>query len=149
VYAALALEQVLNAPYFDASDIAAVRKGGFGVAKIREVSDHEIDVVIACLVKGTREEALAPFLGDALPVDQKLLQDQRRIDTDLHENSFATISLGSGERNEIQHYLDAKPGVGLNLSSDEIAAFHALKGTDDPGQVEAVLEDILRARYLS
>jgi len=149
VYAAFTLEQVLNKPYFDASDIANVRKGGFGVAKIHEVSDREIAVVIACLVKGTREEALAPFLGESLPVDKKLLQDQQRIRADLHEKSFAAISLGSGDRDEVQHYLDAKPGVGLNLSSEEIAAFQALKGTDDPGQVEAVLEDILRARYMS
>ena len=65
---------MLNKPYFDASDIEAVRRGGFGVARIHEVSDREIAVVIACLVKGTREEALAPFLGDSLPIDEKLLQ---------------------------------------------------------------------------
>jgi hypothetical protein len=148
VYAALALEQVLNEPYFDASDIEAVRKGGFGVAKIREVSDREIAVVIACLVQGTREEALAPFLGESLPVDDKLLQAQQRINPDLPETSFAGIALASTDRDEIRHYLDAKPGIGLNLSSEEIAAFQALQGTTDPGQVEAVLEDILHARYL-
>jgi hypothetical protein len=74
VHAAFALEQVLNEPYFDASDIDAVRKGGFGVATIHEVSDREIAVVIACLVNDRSEDALAPFLGDSLPVDQKLLQ---------------------------------------------------------------------------
>jgi hypothetical protein len=149
VHAAPALEQVLNEPYFDASDIEAVLKGGFGVAKIREVSDREIAVVIACLVKGTREQALAPFLGDSLPVDEKLLQDQRRINTESPEGSFGGIALASSDRDEIRHYLDAKPGVGLNLSSDEIAAFQALKGTDDLHQVEVVLEDILRSRYMS
>jgi hypothetical protein len=148
-HAAFALEEVLNEPYFDASDIAAVRKGGFGVGKIREVSDREIAVVIACLVKGAREDVLAPFLGASLPVDEKLLQDQQRILTDSHDSSFAAISLGSGDRDEIEHYLEARPGVGLNLSSAEIAAFQALKGTDDPARVEAVLEDILRARYTS
>jgi hypothetical protein len=30
VFADLALEEVLNEPYFDASDIEAVREGGFG-----------------------------------------------------------------------------------------------------------------------
>ena len=97
VHAALTIEQLLNEPYFDAdaSDIDAVRKGGFGVAKIHEVSDREIAVVIACLVKGTREQALAPFLGDSLPADEKLLQDQRPIDTAAHAPSFAAISLGS------------------------------------------------------
>lgn len=88
-------------------------------------------------MKGTPEQALAPFLGDSLPVDQDLLQDQKRIDTDLHETSFAAISL-SGERDEIQHYLDAKPGVGLGLSVDEIAAFRALKETQDAARVEAL-----------
>jgi hypothetical protein len=149
VHAGLALEQVLNRPYFDASDIDAVRKGGFGVAKIHEVSDREIAVVIACLVKGERKDALAPFLGDSLPVDEKLLQGQARINSESTETSFAAIALESNDRDEVQHYLDAKPGVGLNLSSSEIAALRALQGAAKPGQVEALLEDMLHARYLS
>jgi len=149
VHAAFTIEQVLSEPYFDASDIKKVRKGGFGVAKIHEVSDREIAVVIACLVKGAPEDTLAPFLGDSLPIDEDLLEFQQLIDTDFHEKSFAAISLGSDNRDEIQHYLDAKPGFGLNLSSDEISALQALRGTDDPAQVEALLEDILLARYLA
>ena len=149
VHAAFTIEQVLSEPYFDASDIKKVRKRGFDVAKIHEVSDREIAIVIACLVQGAPEDALAPFLGDALPIDEDLLESQQLIDKEFHEKSFAAISLGSNNRDEIQHYLDAKPGFGLNLSSDEIAALQALRGTDDPGQVEALLEDILLARYLS
>ena len=53
---------------------------GFGVAKVREVSDRELAVAIACLARVPAEEALAPFLGDALPVDESLLIDQRLID---------------------------------------------------------------------
>ncbi len=85
-HAAYTIEQLLNKPYFDASDIKTVRKGGFGVAKIHEVSDREIAVVIACLVKGKPEDALAPFLGDSLPVDEELLEDQRLIDTESQRN---------------------------------------------------------------
>jgi hypothetical protein len=149
VHATYTIEQLLNEPYFDAADIETVREGGFGVANIHEVSDREIAVVIACLVKGKPEDALAPFLGDSLPVDEDLLQDQQLIDTDHHEKSFAGISLGSNERDEIQHYLDAKPGLGLNLSTDEIAALQALKSSGDTSQVEPLLEDMLLARYLS
>ena len=149
VRANLRMEQVLNEPYFDASDIKTVREGGFGVAKIHEASDREIAVVIACLVKGKPEDALAPFLGDSLPVDEDLLEDQQLIDPDRHERSFAAIALGSDDRDEIQHYLDAKPGFGLNLSIDEIAALQALKGSGDASQVETLLEGILLARYLS
>ena len=58
------MEQVLNPPFFDASDIREVRRGGFGVSKVHEVSDREIAVVIACLVRVPSEEALAPFLGE-------------------------------------------------------------------------------------
>jgi hypothetical protein len=149
VHAAFTIEQVLSEPYFDASDIKKVRKGGFGVAKIHEVSDREIAVVIACLVQGAPEDALAPFLGDSLPIDEELLEVQQLINADFHEKSFSAISLESDDRDEIQHYLDVKPGYGLNLSSDEIAALQGLRGSDDPGQVEALLEDILLARYLS
>lgn len=149
VHAAFTMEQVLSEPYFDASDLETVRKGGFGVAKIHEVSDREIAVVIACLVNGKPEDALAPFLGDSLPVDEELLVDQQLIDADLHEKSFAAITIGSNDRNEVQHYLDAQPGFGLNLSTAEIAALQALKGADDPDQVETLLEDMLHARYLS
>jgi len=148
-HAAYTMEQILSEPYFDASDIKSVRKGGFGVAKIHEVSDREIAVVIACLVKGDPKNALAPFLGDALPIDEELLEFQQLINTDFHEKSFAAISLGSDDHDETQHYLDAKPGYGLNLSGDEITDLQALRGSDNPGRVEALLEDILLARYLS
>jgi hypothetical protein len=148
-HAAFTIEQVLSEPYFDASDIETVRKGGFGVAKIHEVSDREIAVAIACMVKGAPEDTLAPFLGDLLPIDADHLVAQGLINTDSHEQSFAVISLESDGRDEVQHYLDAHPGLGLNLSSDEIAALQALQGVDDPDrQVEALLEDILIARYL-
>lgn len=147
--AAFSIEQVLKEPYFDKRDIETVREGGFGVARIHEVSDREIAVVIACLVNGKPEEALAPFLGDSLPVDDDLLQDQRRIDTDRHEDAFAAISLGGSDRDEIRHYLDAKPGYGLNLSADEMAALQALNSTGNASQVETLLEDMLLSRYLA
>jgi hypothetical protein len=149
VHAAFALEQVLNEPYFDASDIKTVRKGGFGVAKIHEVSDREIAVVIACLVKGGSDDALAPFLGDTLPYDEEHLQGQGLINTASPGASFNGISLGDNDRDEIRHYLDVEPGYGLNLSGDEIAAMQALRGAAQPDQVEELLEEILHARYLA
>jgi hypothetical protein len=147
VYAVFTLEQVLNEPYFDASDIETVRKGGFGVAKIHEVSDREIAVVIACLVKGSSEDALAPFLGDTLPFDAEHLRSQGLINAASPDASFNGISLGENDRDEVQHYLEVEPGYGLNLSSDEIAALQALRGAAEPARVEALLEDILHARY--
>ena len=149
VHAVPALEQVLNEPYFNAADIEAVRKGGFGVARIHEVSDREIAVVIACLVKGGSENALAPFLGDALPFDEKHLQGQGLINAESPGTSFARISLGSTEHDEVQHYLDVEPGYGLNLSADEIAALQALRHDGNPARVEALVEDILHKRYLA
>lgn len=148
-HAGLTLEELLKNSHFDASEVERVRRGGLGVAKIHEVSDRELAAVIACQVEVAPEDALAPFLGDSLPIDETLLQQQMLIDTDLHEASFDVISLGRDDHDEIRHYLEAKPGVGLNLSSDEIAAFQALKDTDDPAAVEAVLRDMLRARYNS
>jgi hypothetical protein len=147
--AALTMEQVLRKPYFDAADIEEIQKGGFGVARIHEVSDREIAVAIACLVKGAPDEALAPFLGDSLPVDKKLLQDQSLIDPGSPQRSFEGISLASNEGDEIQHYLDARAGIGLNLSSEEIAMLQALQVTGDAGRVEASLEHMLHARYMS
>ena len=83
------LEQLLNEPFFDRSDIEAVRKGGFGVGKVREVSDRELAVVIACIAHVPSDEVLAPFLGDALPVDKAHLVDQRLIDPAAPTASFA------------------------------------------------------------
>ena len=147
--AALTMEQVLSEPYFDAADIEEIQKGGFGVARIHEVSDREIAVAIACLVQGAPDEALAPFLGDSLPVDEKLLQDQALIDPGSPQRSFEGISLESNEGDEIQHYLDARAGIGLNVSSEEIAMLRALQVTGDAGRVEASLEHMLHARYMS
>jgi hypothetical protein len=141
------LEQLLNEPFFDRSDIEAVRKGGFGVAKIREVSDRELAVAIACLVQVPAEAALAPFLGDALPVDESLLIGQRLIDPEASAASFDEVSLNSADEREIRYFLEAHPGFGLNLSQDEIVAFQALRDGGSPAAVEATLEEILHARY--
>lgn len=143
-----ALEEMLNPPYFDPADVKSVREGKFGVAKIHEVSDREVAVVIACLVEGTSDEALAPFLGDSLPVDEKHLQDQGMIDPDAPASSFSRINLGQHNGDEVRHYLEAHPGFGLNLSSGEIAAFQALHGSGADA-VEALLEEILYNRYLA
>ena len=145
--AALTLEEVINPPYFRPGDIEEVRKGGVGVARLHEVSDREIAVAIACLVNSEADIALAPFLGNVLPVDSSLLRQQSRIDPDSPEASFEKISLGSDDNDEIRHYLRAEPGFGLNLSDDEIASLQALRAADDSGRVETLLENILHARY--
>lgn len=141
------LEELLNEPYFDRADIKAVRKGGFGIAKVSEVSDRELAVAIACLARVPAEQALAPFLGDTLPVDESLLIDQRLIDPETSAASFAEISLDSVDEREIRYFLEAHPGFGLNLSQDEIVAFQALRDGGSPAAVEATLEEILHARY--
>ena len=56
------------------------------------------------------------------------------------------------EQSEIQHFLDASPGEDLNLSTDEIAAFKALKAkglsdADANNQVLAQVHTMLLARY--
>ena len=142
------LQELLNEPYFDRSDIDAVQSGDFGVANIHEISDREIAVVIACLVEGPSEEALAPFLGDSLPVDKSHLLDQRIIDPDASEASFDVIALDRNHRQEVSHFREAHPGFGLNLSAEEIAALRTLE-QDDPAAVEKVLQEILHTRYLA
>ena len=143
------LEQLLNEPFFDRSDIEAVRKGGFGVGKVREVSDRELAVVIACIAHVPSDEVLAPFLGDALPVDKAHLVDQRLIDPAAPTASFAELSLGGDDERDLRYFLEARPGLGLNLSQDEVAAFQALRGTGAPALVEATVEELLHARYLA
>lgn len=145
------LEDLLNEPWFDRSDIEAVRKGKFGIARIHEISDREVAVVIACVVEVPSEEALDPFLGDTLPVNESHLLDQKRIDPASPAESFAAISLAGDDERDIRYFLEARPGFGLNLSSDEIAALERLPD-DGPvvaAAVEATLEAILLARYRS
>jgi hypothetical protein len=143
------LEELLKEPFFSPSDIEEVRSGGFGVAKVHEVSDREIAVAIACLVKGPPSDALSPFLGDKLPIDDKLLLDQGMVDSELYETSFAAISLGKDGQDEAQHYLEARPGLGLNLTMDEIKTFQALSSSTAVDQVERLLESMLQTRYLA
>ena len=145
------LEELLNEPWFNRSDIEAVRKGRFGVAKVHEISDREVAVVIACVVEVPSEEALDPFLGDSLPIDEAHLLDQMRIDPASPADSFAAISLDRIDESDLRYYLEARPGFGLNLSSDEIAALDRLPDEGAPAAVavavEATLEEILLDRY--
>lgn len=148
-HARYSLEQLLKAPHFDAADIRAVRKGRFAVARFQEVSERELGVTIACLVNGSREEALRPFLEDRLPIDDEHLIDQQQIDPGNPVDSFEAISLSDNTREEIRRYINAEPGYGLNLSSAELALIKQLHGTGDAARIEAFVEGALLDRYLA
>lgn len=146
-HAQYAVDQILTSPFFDESDIDRLLNGGFAVAKLHEVSDRELAVTIACLVDLAPEEALGPFLGDSLPVDEEHLVAQLLIDTDDPEASFESITLSNNARKEIERYLRAEPGLGLNLSEDELSRLNDLRGSGGPAQVEDFVEDALLGRY--
>ena len=150
-HAAMNVEQVLSAPYFEEIDIQKTRSGKTVITDVHNVSDREIAAAIVCLVKGSPDSALDVFTGDSLPVSSDILEAQQLINETDAITAFEALSLkaGKGDNKEIQHYLSAAPGLELNLSAAEISDWQALgkSGNVTTAQAEALLKKHLHSRY--
>ena len=100
---------------------------------------------MGCLTDTTVSDPLAPFLSNNPFLLSDILVDHAVIDSEAVESSFASLTLGPGNRAEVKRYLEARPGFGLNLSRKEMDAFRALEasGKDTRSGV-----DELRCRHL-
>jgi hypothetical protein len=150
-HAAMNVEQVLSAPYFEEIDIQKTRAGKTVITDVHDVSNREIAAAIVCLVKGSPDSALGVFTGDSLPISSDILEAQQLIKETDATTSFEALSLKTGKRDskEIQHYLKAVPGLDLNLSAAEISDWQALGKSANVTTAEALLKKHLHTRYVS
>jgi len=134
---------------FEEKDVTAVMKGKVAVTDVAAVSDRELAVGLACLVRG-REDATKPFATTKTMLDLSLVEAYEPADGPVSADAFQALDLGPDFAAEAQRYLDHEPGLGLNLSRDEMKEIAALRkdGATEPGvaAVESTIRQLLEVR---
>ena len=136
-------DQVLTDMGLSAADKQRVLGGEFVTGDVAPVSEHDLSISIAFLVK-TGPDALAAEIssGDLLRVDpQRKAHGEFKGDGTMADLAGLQIDAGAASR-----LCDAKAGEALNLSTAEIGFFHALQG-GPPAAVQTQLQKMLLARY--
>ena len=143
-------DDILNALPLSASQKRQVLNGNVVRWTTKESDDREIAVGIVMLMKANPEKAAQLFRGaegykliDAVTAHGLIAGKGTTAD-------FANLVLEPNGEKETSRYLNAKPGSALNLDSQEIAAFHALKAkTKNVEGKQQVVEALIKKHFLA
>jgi hypothetical protein len=145
------VDQVLEAMPFSTAERQAVRNGTLVTATLPSSNNRELAVALAFTMNLPPSAAETKFRqaiyrGDTKVIAVGVISDAAPPD------DFAKLTLGTQGAAAAQALLNASPGEAVNLSSDELAAFAALRAqSPDPARVQSVVEQqlrvLLRARY--
>lgn len=131
---------------FSSDEIARIQSGELVTVSIPAASDRDITTALAFQVPVSPSELIAQSQNDLLDrVDPNII-GFGRISDPATESDFAKLSLAPDADKRAQGYLKASPGQDLNLSSEEIAAFHALGSSATTAAVEDQVRSALLAR---
>jgi len=146
--AAPSVAEVIAAAPHAAQDAEAIVQGKTAVDVLKEVSDRELALGVACLVEGDPKTVLAPFLGDQPMTPQTEGMVFGKIRAASSEQDLRSLALGNEAAAESRRYLNAEPSYELNLSLTEIEGFNQLGETDHGGQTVHVVEGRVRGQLL-
>jgi len=142
------VDEVLAAADFSAADKQRILNGEFVGGDLKAVSDRDLSLSMGFLVKTSPDDLAKKVLAGSLSKADPQLTARGDITGDGSLQDFAGIQLVPGGATVANAYIDASGGDKFNLSSEEIAAFNALKGQADPVKaVEQQLRAMLFARY--
>jgi hypothetical protein len=140
------LDELMTGFGFTPAEVQRVRDGELVKTTTTETSEREIAAVMVFLVHTPPKTLAASFgVGRGFKHDPQV-QSATEIKGDGTLEDFKAVVLQPGGDKEAKRYLGADPGDTLNLSTEEIARFQALKG-GGPAQVEETLRSVLLARY--
>ena len=150
--AAPSVESVLAQSPFSPSERKDLLAGETVVRPLTEAGQRELAVGAACLLPaGAAGGALAPFVGDRPLLPEEHLRGTGTVHGEPSPQLFAEIQLEPAVAAEVARYLEARPGVELNLSAEEIAEFGALERSprieENIERVHRTLRSVLAARY--
>ena len=128
-----------------AQQLADVRVGKIVSTDFQELSDKELAITVAMLVKRPITDVAEAVRGSGLlESDPNIMSFKALGDGDVSDTDFSGVAFTKDEASEVRGLLTAKPGSEFNLSRDEIARFDALRkrftGSCDAACAEAVTE---------
>jgi len=136
-------DQVLSSAGFSAEDKQRVLNGEFVTASAKPVSDRDLAVSMAFLMKTSPENLSRLVVTGSLITTDAQVQAYSMF---KNPGSLADLAGLRITPAEAQALASAKPGSSLNLSAAEIAAFRAVPAGDQEA-VQQQLQKMLLGRY--
>jgi hypothetical protein len=135
--------EVLTEMGFSAAEQQRVLAGEFITGAVEAVSERDLSVSMAFLVKASPEWlAKQIILGELVSADPQI-KHHGQLQGGGSLSDFAGLQITDAAAQSLRA---ARPGEALNFSADEIAALDAVKGGGTPA-MRAALESVLLARY--
>ena len=134
---------------FSAKHVEQVLDGEISATKVVPVSKSELAQGVACLVTSDRLKNIDTLEGATWLGPEKLFLASGRIPADASVADFKDVQLNPEYMDEIAEYLEAKPGVDLNLSLPEIAEFNQLETSVSKEQQPIAVDQRIRELLLS
>jgi hypothetical protein len=152
-YAQMTVDEVLDVTPFSSKDRDLVKNGQTVSTELIKVADRELAIGVACLIKEDGRDILQTFRAERSLLTPEFLRTSGQIGAGATVAALQEVSLGDSAAEEAQNYLQAKPGVGLNLSAAEIDMFKAIKvkkpGEANIAQVHKIIRNQLFHRYVA
>jgi hypothetical protein len=141
-------DEVLAATDFSSADKQRIMAGEMVSGDLRAVSERDLSLSLAFIVKTSPDDLAKEVLSGALSKSDDQLTARGNLSQPGIAADFAGVKLVPGGSAVAKAYISASGGDKLNLSTEEIAAFNALKSQSDPtNAVEQQLRTMLLARY--
>jgi len=146
------VDEVLKELNVSDRDKQRIREGQIVDWSASEGSDRELALGMAFLVE-TKSESLAEMYREALVLKEvSVITAHGRLTGEGTMAELAGVKLQPNAEKEARRYLNAQPGDVLNLDTNEMAAFRALKSAGKKGgvpvkEVETRIREGLLARY--
>ncbi|MBP1686831.1 MAG: hypothetical protein H6Q33_2974 [Deltaproteobacteria bacterium] len=148
VHAQPSADEILEAAGFSHEDKQRILAGEMVGGDVKAVSDRDLSVLLGFIVKTSPEDLAKQALAGTLGKTDEQLTARGDISAAGSLEDFARLRLVPGGAEVAKTYINASAGDKLNLGTDEIAAFNALKSQADATQaVEQQLHRMLLARY--
>ncbi|HEX4824091.1 MAG TPA: hypothetical protein VFV19_07240 [Candidatus Polarisedimenticolaceae bacterium] len=141
----ITIEEAAACLGLSAQQIADVRAGKIVSTDFQELSERELAITVAMLVKRPIADIAGAVRGSGMmEADPNIMTFQALGDGDVKDADFAGVAFSKDEASELHGLLTAKRGTEFNLSAAEIARFESVRarftGTCDAACAEAVTD---------
>jgi hypothetical protein len=143
------IDEILSMTPFKPEDADAVRKGRTISTGLSVVSDREIGIGVACLIKDNQVNPLLQFGKGQSLLPANIVTAIGIIPKKADLDSFTPFTLGKDAPAEAEHYRRFEGDFGLNLSAREIERFRSIRDLSEGGvaEFEKVVREQLYDRY--
>lgn len=143
VWAEPSADQVMTDMGLSADDKQTVMSGEFVTAEVKAVSERDLSVSIAFLIKTSPDDLAKQIMGGDLVSTDTQVRQHGTLKSPGGLADLAGLKISAEEPKVLSN---AEAGQSLNLATGEIAAFSALKG-GTPQAVQEQLQKMLLARF--